>query len=149
MYRFNKIKLKQQWTLKKISWTKYFRVIVPYIFNLYLNDKIIAVIFIPEWFLSDFGSIPSIFFFFDKSRYISYILHDYLYSLLWEVIFSDKIRSVSRREADYILEIWLKSEWMSWIWIFSVDTWLLLGWCYNYKVHKSEIKAIISEFELK
>ena len=147
-YRFNRITLEEEWTLKKVSWTKFFKVQSQYVFHLYNNNSLIATITVPEWFLTDFGSIPSIFFFFDKTRYISYILHDYLYSLLWNVVFKDKIRWVSRREADFILNLWLKSEWMNTIWTTIVDLWLLLWGYYNYKVHKLEIKNIISNFNI-
>ncbi len=141
-YNFNKLKLKTEWTLKKISWTKYFRVSSPYIFELYYNDSFIAEIFIREGFYTDFGSIPSILFFMDKTAYISYILHDFCYSLIWQVEINWKIRWISRREWDYILQLWLELEGMSNIQRNMVDLWLKIGGSYNYKELKPEIKSI-------
>jgi len=56
-------------------------------------------------FETDFGSIPRVFWiFFNPTKWVAYILHDYLYEMRWVYIDEfGKIKRVSRREADRIL----------------------------------------------
>lgn len=141
------IKIIRNWSLKKIIWTKYFRVFSPFIFLL-IFDWQKYNIKVPVWFITDLWSIPSIFFMFDKSRYISYILHDFLYSLIWEITNINWYLSYDQKLSDEILSIWLEKENMNKFWRFLVKIWLKIWWRFNYKKNNSEIsdlKKILSK----
>lgn len=136
-----KIKVLQNWTYQNIIWTKYFIIKIAYIFLITINWKN-YIINVPEWFITDLWSIPPIIFFYDKSRYISYILHDYLYSLIgkiiniyWELAYDQKL-------ADKILNIWLWVEGMSKKWRVWVCIWLKIWWRFNYKKWNKEISDL-------
>jgi len=136
-----KVKILKNWTLQKIIWTKYFQVIDYYLFLIIIWRKKYTVK-VPEWFITDFWSIPSIFFFFDKTRYISYILHDYLYSLIWNILNINWELEYTQWIADEILYAWLKTERMNTRWRVSVLLWLDIWWKYNYKKYNKEISEL-------
>jgi len=135
------VKILKNWTLQKIIWTKYFQVKDYYLFLIIIWRKRYTVK-VPEWFITDFWSIPSIFFFFDKSRYISYILHDYLYSLIWKIVNISWELEYNQRLSDEILINWLGAEWMNDRWRTLVLLWLDIWWKYNYKKYNEEISEL-------
>ena len=136
-----KIKIIQNWALQKIIWTKYFEVYVEFIFLLTLYWKK-YYIKIPKWFITDLWSIPSIFFFFNKSGYITYILHDFLYSLIWEIINEDWEVEYTQEMADEILIAWLETEGMGEKWRWLILCWLSCCWKYKYKKRNEEISEL-------
>lgn len=136
-----KIKILINWDLKKIIWTKYFIVSSDFLFLLIIYWKKYHIR-VPKWFITDFGSIPPIFFFFDKSRYISYILHDFLYSLIWQTISINWILEYDKNIADEILVAWLKAEWMIESGQVLVLLWVSIWWKPYYKKRNEEISNL-------
>lgn len=115
--------MKNNWLLRKEIWTDYFIVRASFSFLIDYNNKKWAKVIVPKWFRTDFGSIP--FFLrglFNHSKYVAYILHDYLYST----------QIVSRMTADRLLREWLKWEWMSFIWRMLVYLWVRIWWIFYY-----------------
>jgi len=100
-----KVTIIKNWDLKKIIWTKYFIVASSFLFLLdfFWKKYIIKVL---KWFVTDFWSIPQIFFFFDKAGYASYIMHDYLYSFIWEITCINWKLKYDQMLADDILIAW-------------------------------------------
>ena len=93
----------ENWYLLKKSWTNDWLVMKPFVWFLDYENRTWKIQ-VPLGFRTDFGSIPQIFWiFFNPTRYVAYILHDYLYS--W-------MTHYSRKEADIILYQALKVEWM-------------------------------------
>jgi len=135
------IKISQNWYLQKLIWTKYFVITKEYIFLLIIYGKKYTIK-VPKGFVTDFGSIPPMFFFFDKSGYISYILHDYLYSLIWKIVNINWELDYNQMLADEILTEWLKEEWMNETWRNLVSIWLTIWGKYNYKKRNGEISKI-------
>lgn len=136
-----KVKIIQNWTHQNIIWTKYYIIDIPYIVELRIWLKTYIIV-VPKWFITDLGSIPSIFFFFDKSRYIFYILHDYLYSLVWKIVNIYWKLNYNQNLADEILFNWLGIEWMNNTWRVLVLSWLDIGWRFNYKKENKEISRL-------
>jgi len=137
----------KNWSLKKVIWTKYFEVLDNYIFELLFYWETYTIN-IPVWFITDFWSIPNIFFNFDKTKYISYIMHDYLYSLIWKITKEKWVELVyTRRMADDMLEYWLKHEWMIYPWRKLVSLWLFIWWRFCYK--KRDLKLSIIKTKIK
>ncbi len=127
--------------LQKVIWTKYF-IVTDYFLFLVIIWKNKYNIKVPNWFITDFGSIPSPFFFFDKTKYVSYILHDYLYSLIWEITNIEWYLEYNQALSDEILYHWLEEEWMNNIWRILVLIWLDIWWRYNYKKYNKEISDL-------
>ena len=152
----------RNWDLKKIPWTNYFIITSPFVWS--CDEYIIRV---DKWFITDFWSIPSIFFNFNRTKYISYILHDYLYSLKCKVYkiskkeenlkmkkkkgkqtlsFSDKFSlvetDIDKIWADNILYKMLKYEWMSDLWIKIVKIWLTIWGWFNFRKRDIQITKI-------
>ena len=99
------IKLEKNWLLRKIPNSNCWEVMEYFSWIVNWKDKS-GLIIVPKLFKTDFGSIPQIFWiFFNPTRYVAYILHDFLYSkkYYWKL---------SRKEADVILYQALKVEWM-------------------------------------
>ena len=98
------ISLKQNWLLQKVPNSDLWRVKKEFVWYLNYQDKKEYVV-VPRWFISNFGSIPKpLRIFFNPTRYISYLLHDYTYSknsfiCVWDF----RAREPTRKEADYIL----------------------------------------------
>jgi len=87
------ITLWQNWLLEKIPGSRYWKVQKEFVWYIdyeqkgtkyikYSSDiRVLNRIIVNKWFKTDFGSIPQfLWIFFDKTKYISYILHDYLIS---------------------------------------------------------------------
>ena len=96
------------WLLKKIPNSNYWEVAST--FEWYINYKSKnEVVFVRHWFKTNFWSIPRpLWFVFNKTKYISYILHDYLYSKEWKIEdlrYFEKSFDIpyTRKEADLIL----------------------------------------------
>jgi len=136
------IRLSKEWTLQKILWSQYFIVKESYIFSIFEEHDIVWNVEIPEWFITNLGSIPPILFMFDKIWYVSYIFHDYLYSLVWFVNINWKIRSMTRCESDNLLKKWLKNEGMSVLWYNVVYVWLKLFWGLFFKRLDDDISSL-------
>jgi len=122
----NAILLGQNGLLKKIPNTNSFEVSQPfYWFVDYDNKK--EIITVCEWFKTDFWSIPKpLRIFFNPSRYIWYIMHDFLYSEIWTIYETNHAwteRHYTRKEADLILLETLHLEWASFI-----ERWLIYIW---------------------
>lgn len=117
-----KINLEKNWLLQKIPNTKNFITKSEFFWLVDYNDEFSEKIIVPKNFVTDFGSIPRfLWIFFDKTRFVSYILHDFLYSkkYCW---------NLNRKESDKILKEALKVEWM---WFFKrnlVYLWVRLFW---------------------
>jgi len=78
------IKIQTNWDLRKIPWTKYFIISKIYIFKYYEYWNLKYSFELYKGFISDFWSIPLFLsIVFDKTWYVSYLLHDFLYSLKW------------------------------------------------------------------
>ena len=120
------ISLWQNGLLKKVPSSKYFEVKQPFYWYVdYSNKKEIITVY--EWFCTDFWSIPKpLRIFFNPSRYIWYILHDYLYSKSWTIYETTHTWfeiSYTRKDADLILLETLHLEWASFI-----ERWLIYIW---------------------
>jgi len=115
--------LKHNWLLQKFPWTKFWVVKESFFWYIdYQNKK--GKIIIPEWFVTDMWSIPRfLWIFFDKSKYISYILHDYNY----------KIGKYTRKQCDLMLLEWLHIENASFIERTLIYIGVRIGWALFYK----------------
>lgn len=114
-----KINLEKNWLLQKIPWSQNFITKSEFFWLVDYNDEFSEKIIVPKNFVTDFGSIPRfLWIFFDKTRFVSYILHDFLYSKKYNPhpkSFSQKEKDL-RKKADKILKEALKVEWM---WFFK------------------------------
>lgn len=147
-----RLELIKNWGLKKIPWTKYWKINTEFVWYLdYKNKK--QHIIVPKGFKTDFGSIPRwLWFIFNPTQYISYIKHDYLTNQKWEIINDDwtittwKWKIVdenweeipyTRWTADKILIEWLDVEWawvLTKIWVYIwVSLWTIWYYIFNYK----------------
>jgi len=127
-------------TVKKIPNTDDWLVKEPFIFYLDYETKN-EVITVPNWFKTNFGSIPRLFWWlFNPTWYVSYVYHDHLYGKEWYITIHDDSKisdfskellkqwyyhwetyaniditsvRVTRKSADKILDLWLEVEWMS------------------------------------
>ena len=119
---------------------------------------------IDKWFITDFWSIPAIFFSFNKTKYISYILHDFLYSLKYKIykielkkektkikwkktlkfldVYDLKETEIDKKWADNILYDMLKYEGMSDLWIKLVKIWLTIWGWFNFRKRDTQITKI-------
>ena len=125
--------LLKNWLLRKIPWTKYWEVIQEFVWYLNYENKVRKII-VPKWFKTDFGSIPiPMRMFFNPTKYLAYILHDFLYDIEWKIIsdLSDN-KQHNRLEADYILFEALEVEWMNTIWNVIIFIWVRLWWALAY-----------------
>lgn len=106
--------LKNNWLLQKVSFD-FFEVSTEFIWYLDYDSKNIFVI-VPKWFQTNFGSIPRIIrFIFTPTRYVWYILHDYMYTKWVKLQYQDNNEYVEvtydRKTADKILREAIKVEW--------------------------------------
>jgi len=124
---FKQASLVLNWTLKEIKhWV--WEVQQEFIWYIDFKTKNEYII-IPRWFLTNLGSIPRVLRGFIDYTWLSYVLHDYLYSYKWKItvtdisIIDDSYHNISiwwdedyiiptRKEADQILEWALQVEWM-------------------------------------
>ena len=127
---------------------------VKQIFSWYLNyqDKK-EVVIIPINFKTNFWSIPRLLrFFFNPIKFISYILHDFLYSPEWFIynLETKTKRRPTRKEADYILLEALNIEWALSIEKTCIYFWVRIwGWCNFDNVSIEKLESIpLEEFEM-
>lgn len=125
--------LHQEWSLIKKSGTRLFRVDKKFQWWLDYDNKRERVI-VEAWFLTDFWSIPRIFWpIFNPTEWISYILHDQLYEDQYVLIGDDQLkRYITREEADQILRSSLIVEWASTWYANMVYLWVRIGWWYRW-----------------
>lgn len=116
MKKFTKaVELMQNGTVLKQINTNLWEVEEPFIWFIDYQQKKWQIT-VQKWFETDFGSIPRIFWsLFNPTEWVSYILHDYLYSTKW--IFYDesswKFCAINRKQVDAILKEALQIEWCS------------------------------------
>jgi len=112
-------------TLRKIPGSNRWVVQEPFVWYVdYLNKS--QAIIVPAGFGTDFWSIPMILHpILSPTKYIAYILHDYLYTF-WSSL------GISRKEADLILAEALMVEWMSRVWMLCVYVGVRVGWSTRY-----------------
>ena len=113
-------KLNQEGSLIKKSWTNLWKVKEPFEWQIEYKDARYGSIIVPEGFETDFGSIPQIlWWFFNPTKYLAYILHDYLYEKRGEIkikLFDCSALLVhTRKQCDKILLEALKAEKCSFI----------------------------------
>lgn len=147
-----KINLEKNGLLQKIPWSKNFITKSEFFWLVDYDDEFSEKIIVPKNFVTDFGSIPRFLWgFFDKTRFVSYILHDFMYSKKYKDFEEEKIfkqffqensiflwlieeeidkyvNKKLRKKADKILKEVLKVEWM---WFFKrnlVYLWVRLFW---------------------
>jgi len=139
--KMNKVTVIKNGDYQKIIWTKYFVITVSFIFLLEKNGKKYHIV-VPKNFITDLGSIPPIFFSFDKAKYVSYIMHDFLYSFIWEIVSIYWKLEYDQEDADDFLHLWLRYEWMIEFGTIMVDIGLMIWWKYNYKKKNKEISNL-------
>ena len=132
----NAIKLGQNWLLKKLPNTNYFEVSQPfYWFIDYKTKK--EMVSIVEWFRTNFWSIPKpLRIFFNPTKYISYILHDFLYSEFWTIYETSHAWieiKYTRKEADLILLETLHLEWANILERYLIYIWVRCCWSLFFK----------------
>lgn len=119
------VRLLKNGTLTKESGTNLFEVDISFLWWIdYENKK--GKIKVRKWFKTDFWSIPKILrWYFNPTKYLAYILHDNLYSRLYEIYIIDKNEyDIQRKFADDIMREALKVEGMK-----KVDRYLVRLWC--------------------
>jgi len=102
----NWIKIGHNGLLKKIPNTDYFKVVQPFYWYIdYGNKK--EIVTVVEWFKTDMGSLPRpLWLFFNPTKYIWFIAHDFLYSEFWVIYETNHAwveRPYTRKESDLIL----------------------------------------------
>ncbi len=114
--KFTQAILKKNWLLRKLPRSKNWIVNDTFIWYLDYDTKK-EFVEIYKWFKTDFGSIPKILqSIFSPTKYLAYILHDFLYSKNW--IIKDinwKNIAYTRKIADQILREAMKVEWASFL----------------------------------
>ena len=117
------VKLEKNWLLRKIPNSNCWEVMEYFSWIVNWKDKS-GLIIVPKWFKTDFWSIPQfLWWFYNPTRYVAYILHDWLY----------ETKGRTRKKADSILREALKVEWM---WIIKrniIYFWVRVFWWYFYK----------------
>ena len=143
--------LKKNWLLQKIPWTDYWIVKEEFIWFVNYETKL-SYIIIPKWFRTNFWSIPKLLqIIFSPTKYLAYVLHDYLYSKKARIILSDKIDSFdkeinslhvsfenwdkteiytipNRKFADKTLREAIKVEWWIFLERFFIYLWVRMFW---------------------
>jgi hypothetical protein len=121
---------KQDGTLRKTPWSDRFVVQEPFVWEIDYEQKNKGKVVVPAWFWTNFGSIPAFFrLFFSPTKYISYVLHDYLYTQ-WSIIeYNDGTKRIAtRKECDEILAESLCVEWMNKVWVLLVYSSVRIFW---------------------
>ena len=102
----------KNWLLEKVSFNE-FKVSTTFQWLIDYSSSSVYVE-VKEWFITNLGSIPRLLrIFFDPTKYIAYILHDYLYWSNWVIYCDDWWTTTlyySRKEADEILREAIKVE---------------------------------------
>lgn len=149
--KYTSATLKKNWLLQKIPWSNYWIVKEEFIWFINYETKLSFVI-IPKWFKTNFWSIPKIIQnIFSPTKYLAYVLHDYLYSKDSKIIISDHMDSFdkeihslrvlfeennnpkiyakpNRKFADKILIEAIKVEWWIFIERFFIYLWVRIFW---------------------
>jgi len=87
--RYSQAILNKNWLLQKIPWTDYWEVKKEFVWYVNYETKL-SFIIIPEWFKTDFWSVPKFLQnIFSPTKYVWYILHDYLYSKDSKILISN------------------------------------------------------------
>lgn len=122
MNKFTKaVKLWQNWLLMKIPSSDYWVVKKAFYWYIDYKEKDIKIT-VSKWFLTDFWSVPRILWsIFDKTKYISYILHDKMYSKEFWI-------ALTRKQADQILLEALHVEGASFIERTLIYIWVRIWW---------------------
>ena len=129
------IKLWHNGLLKKLPNTNYFEVREVFSWFVDYNNKK-EIISVSEWFKTNFWSIPKpLRIFFNPTKYIGYILHDYLYSDIGVMYNTSNWNELyySRKDADQILLATLHLEWAGFIERTLVYIWVRIWWGLFYK----------------
>ena len=120
----NALKIHKNWLLKKIPWTELFQVQESFIWYLDYDNKQWQVI-VPEWFETNFWSIPRFMRpFINRTKYIAYILHDYLWSKDSEIIYWNIVFSPTFMESNQILRDAMSVEWAGFFERYIIYIWL-------------------------
>jgi len=129
------IKLGQNWLLRKIPNSNYWVVMSEFYWYIDHDTKVQKVI-VPVWFKTNFGSIPKpLRIFFNPTDYIWYIMHDYLYNKMWEIIieWENCVINYTRKDADLILLETLNLECAIFIEKILIYYWVRAWWFLFYK----------------
>lgn len=120
----NAVRLWNNWLLRKLPNTKFWVVMEEFYWFVDYQNKTNKIT-VPKWFTTDLASIPRILWlFFDKSKFIAPIFHDYLYNS----------RVVSRKDADLIMLEALNVEWAWFIERNCYYIWVRLWWALAYYI---------------
>ena len=112
------IAMKKNGLLEKLSNSDDFLVMRSFVWYLDYETKKFKII-VPKWFLTDLWSIPHFMRpFLNRNKYISYVLHDYLY----------ETKDTPKITADLILREAMKVEWAWFLERNIVFIWLLIWW---------------------
>jgi len=122
------------WLLEKQIWNDLWTVKKSFQWIIDYDTKSYTII-VPIWFETDLGSIPKpLWIFFDKTKYVWFILHDYMISQVGKHIFSDKwVKTITRKIADEILIEAMNYEWASSIEKFFIYIWVRIGSLFKFK----------------
>lgn len=107
--RFTEAVILKNWLLEKISFTE-FKIKTPFqwLIDYYESSTYVEI---KEWFITNFWSIPKLLrIFFDPTKYLAYILHDYLYCKQWTIHSGLYTMNYTRKDADTILREAIKVE---------------------------------------
>ena len=113
------IKLWHNWLVKKEPNTDYWIIKEEFWWYIDYADKKEKIV-VPVWFRTNFWSIPRLLrIFFNPTKYISYLLHDLLYSKANQLY--------TRKQSDKILLEALHVEWAGFIEKTLVYIWVRIG----------------------
>jgi hypothetical protein len=91
------VELYKNWNLKKQIWNDLWQVETSFVWFLDYNNRFWEKIIIKKWFITNFGSIPRLFWcIFDKNKYVAYILHDWLLNERWKELIKKLIKKYKR-----------------------------------------------------
>lgn len=130
------VELKKNGLLKKVSYNE-FEVADEFIW--YISyDKKDTYIIVPSGFKTNFGSIPRIIqAFFSPTKFLAYVLHDFLYSNDCKIIFQDEFEThiypYTRKQADQIMGEAIKVEWGWFLERHLIYLWVRIWWFLHYK----------------
>jgi len=122
------VELLKEGTLIKKSWTNLW--IVAQSFTWYINyEKKEWEVIVPKWFEFDFWSIPRVLrWLFNPTKYLAYLLHDYMYNQLQQYKDDIKLYRHNRYIADWVMAQALSIEGMGDLSISVIMLWVRLFW---------------------
>jgi len=135
--KFTQAVLCKNWLLEKIPRSNFWKVETEFVWFIDYQTKK-EYVEIHKWFKTDFWSIPKFLQnIFSPTRYLAYILHDFLYSKngrIKEKVYDwEKYISYTRKQADKILREAMKVEWASFLERWLVYIWVRIWWKKHYK----------------